>query len=254
MDLDTLHGLEILTAPVPLCDLDLQAVVTAAAGLPPSSSHDEQGIHDEAGIRTLTLRAQRPGTVHALLVWWDVHLDKDTICTSGPAGVGLTAGTRRVQSWRPLLVSLPCAVPLAAAGSSALVQVVIGNKGLQVVPPKGGPADARPMWAVEDANNVHVQRAHYCDLLVRRVENSSVWHMYSQQGLCVLSQDGELVMRSRGGGRPPEASVEHVLLEMQSQCGALRLHPTVVAQQLQRLTVLEVMASQQEEGSGLELY
>lgn len=177
--------------------------------------------------------------MHALLVWWDVHLDRETTCSSGPPGVGLSS---RVPSWRPLLISMPHAVTLPA-GSTAVVCVAIGEQGMQVERVSGGECVpvARPPWAVEDAGDVHVQRGRYCDLLV--------WiQLYFQS--CINRnrandpQDGELVMRSRGGS-PRESSVQHVLQQMLPQCGALRLHRAVVAQELQRLTVLEAMAAQQ---------
>lgn len=60
-------------------------------------------------------------------------------------------------------------------------------------------------------------------------------------------------MRSRGGRRVGSASsVQDVLMQMLSQCGALRLPRGVVLQQLHRLAVLEATAALEGAAHGTE--
>lgn len=239
VDLDALQGLTILTHPARVTDLDLQGMADAAL---------TDACHTDAPGRdaVLALHPVMQGVVHALLVWWDMHLDRHTGCTSGPRDKdtpgALSLGNdaplqhgntvHRIGSWRPLLVSLPQGVRLEA-GTPARVRVVVDEHGLRGEPVGAGEPVARPMWAAE-ADDVHVQRARYCDLLVRRV--------CSRCCSCNTErQDGELIMRCRGR---QQGSVGRVLRQLLQQCGALRLHPAVVRRQLQRLTALELLAAQ----------
>ncbi len=164
VDLQRLRGVTICTTPSPLFDFDFMSCIEHDSTQQPQhkglqTQHQDQQwttTCQEVLEKRVHLHATSPCTVHAVLVWWDIHLTQHHTLTSAPllhrnddddddeeeddnntSNIVNTATNTthrpRAQSWRQLLYCLPTAVSLPAAGAEVTVCCTLDDRhGLRV--------------------------------------------------------------------------------------------------------------------------